>query len=67
MARELADIALDGCRRLGPGFISPADLAVVEAFFDRYTRRRRTPADDQVPPAEAAVAIEARAEAGARR
>ncbi len=71
MARELADIALDGCRRLGPGFISPADMEVAEAFFDRYTRRRRTPADDQVPPAEAAVAIEARAgaraEAGARR
>lgn len=45
-AQQLVDIALGGCARLGDGFLSGADLDVARAFFDRYTRRGRSPADD---------------------
>jgi glutamate--cysteine ligase len=58
-ARALADIAVEGCRRLGPDFISEADLSAAEDFFDRYTHRRRTPADDQIYSAEPAVPVRA--------
>jgi glutamate--cysteine ligase len=30
--RDLLDIALQGCRRLGPEFLDPADVERVEAF-----------------------------------
>ena len=43
---DLAEIALRGCARLGERFFHPADLAEARAFFDRYTRHGRTPADD---------------------
>jgi len=45
-ACDLATLALDGCRRLGPAFLDGADLDRVGEFFDRYTRRGRAPADD---------------------
>jgi glutamate--cysteine ligase len=45
-AQQLADIALRGCARLGDEFLSGADLDVARAYFDRYTRRGRSPADD---------------------
>ncbi len=45
-AADLADIALRGCQRLGPGYFHPADLEQARTFFDRYTRRARSPADD---------------------
>jgi glutamate--cysteine ligase len=45
-ARDLFQIALSGCRGLGPGSFHPADLEQAVAFFDRYTRRGRAPADE---------------------
>jgi glutamate--cysteine ligase len=45
-AQELCEIALTGCRRLGPAYFHPADLEWATTYFDRYTRRGRAPADD---------------------
>ncbi|HUF36537.1 MAG TPA: glutamate-cysteine ligase family protein [Gemmatimonadales bacterium] len=45
-AADLADIALGGCEGLGPGYFHPSDLEQARAYFDRYTRRGRSPADD---------------------
>ena len=53
-AVDLVEIALDGCAGLGPGYFNPADLEQARAFFDRYTRRGRCPADD-LHAAEAAA------------
>ena len=55
-AQQLVDIALGGCARLGDGFLSGADLDVARAFFDRYTRRGRSPADDVRDAAAPAIA-----------
>jgi glutamate--cysteine ligase len=43
---ELCDLALDGAAALGDAFVSQRDLAEASEFFDRYTRRGRSPADD---------------------
>jgi glutamate--cysteine ligase len=53
-AADLAQIALDGCEGLGRGYFHPADLEQARGFFDRYTRRGRSPADD-IASAEAAA------------
>ena len=45
-AVDLCEIALSGCRRLGPAYFHPEDLELAAAFFDHYTRRGRAPADD---------------------
>lgn len=45
-ARDLVEIALRGCAALGPGYFHPSDLEQARAFFERYTRRGRSPADD---------------------
>ncbi len=45
-AADLADIALRGCESLGPAYFNPAELEQARAYFDRYTRRGRSPADD---------------------
>jgi glutamate--cysteine ligase len=45
-AADLADVALRGCERLGPAYFHPADVEQARAFFDRYTRRGLSPADD---------------------
>jgi glutamate--cysteine ligase len=45
-AADLADIAVVGCKSLGPAYFNPADLEQARGFFDRYTRRGRSPADD---------------------
>lgn len=45
-AADLVTIAIDGCRSLGPAYFHPADLEQARGFFDRYTRRGRSPADD---------------------
>jgi glutamate--cysteine ligase len=45
-AVDLVAIALAGCERLGPAYFAPADLEEARAFFDRYTRRGRSPGDD---------------------
>ena len=42
----LCDLALDGCEALGEAFVSSADVAVAAEYFDRYTRKRRSPSDD---------------------
>lgn len=53
-AADLAAIALAGCESLGPAYFNPADLEQARAFFDQYTRRARSPADD-APGAEIAA------------
>jgi glutamate--cysteine ligase len=46
VAADLVDIALAGCGHLGPGYFHPSDLEQARLFFDQYTRRGRSPADD---------------------
>jgi glutamate--cysteine ligase len=46
VAADLADIALAGCGHLGPAYFHPSDLEQARLFFDQYTRRGRSPADD---------------------
>ncbi|MBA3258404.1 MAG: hypothetical protein H0T68_02925 [Gemmatimonadales bacterium] len=45
-AADLLEIAIGGCEGLGPEYFDPADLEQAREFFDRYTRRGRSPADD---------------------
>ncbi|HEX6107664.1 MAG TPA: glutamate-cysteine ligase family protein [Gemmatimonadales bacterium] len=45
-AIDLVEIALAGCRALGPAYLHPSDLEQARAFFECYTRRGRSPADD---------------------
>jgi glutamate--cysteine ligase len=54
VAAQLFELALDGCRALGDGFLDPAHLEEAEAYYERYTRRGRSPADDAVRAAIAA-------------
>jgi hypothetical protein len=54
-ARELVDISLDGCDRLG-GAVAGQDLQTAREFFDRFTRRGRVPADELELPAVATAA-----------
>jgi glutamate--cysteine ligase len=54
-AADLFAIALAGCERLGPAYFSPADLEEAGAFFDCYTRRGRSPADDAVSYQRSAI------------
>jgi glutamate--cysteine ligase len=54
MAADLFEVALQGCRGLGHRFFHPSDLEQAAAFFDRYTRRARSPADDMIESAIAA-------------
>jgi glutamate--cysteine ligase len=53
LAGDLVDLALAGCAVLGPGFFHPAHLEEARAYFDQYTRRGRSPADDVASPAAA--------------
>jgi glutamate--cysteine ligase len=46
VARDLFEIALEGCDRFGPEFVAERDIEVARAFFDRYTRQGRAPADE---------------------
>lgn len=50
-SRDLVDIALSACARHGPGFVSPANLDAANDFFDRFTRRGSSPADEILRPA----------------
>jgi glutamate--cysteine ligase len=45
-AVDLVDIALAGCQALGSAYFHPSDLEQARCFFDRYTLRGRSPADD---------------------
>ena len=42
----LCDLALEGCTALGERFVSNGDLATAAEYFDRYTRRGLSLADD---------------------
>lgn len=53
-AADLFELALSGCAGLGMDYFHPADLEQARAFFDRYTRRARSPADDVLQKAIAA-------------
>jgi glutamate--cysteine ligase len=53
VAADLFEVALQGCEGLGPGYFHPSDIEQARAFFERYTRRGRAPADDML---EAAIA-----------
>jgi glutamate--cysteine ligase len=53
LAGDLFEVALQGCQGLPPGYFHPSDLEQASAFYDRYTRRARSPADDML---EAAIA-----------
>ena len=53
-AADLFEIGLGGCRGLGPGYFHPDDLEQATAFFERYTRCGRAPADDMLEDAIAA-------------
>jgi glutamate--cysteine ligase len=46
VAPELCDLALAGCTSLGAAFADDAATAAAAEYFDRYTRRGRSPADD---------------------
>ena len=46
VAPTLCDLALEGCVALGTEFVDQADLARAAEYFDRYTRRGLSPADD---------------------
>jgi len=46
VAEDLVEIAVAGCRALGPAYFHGSDLEQAIAFFDQYTRRGRSPADD---------------------
>jgi len=50
-APMLCDMALEGCAALGADFVEGADLERAAEYFERYTRRGRSPADD--PPGAA--------------
>jgi glutamate--cysteine ligase len=51
---DLFELALGGCVGLGPAYFHPSDLEEARAYFDRYTRRGRAPADDVLRNAIAA-------------
>lgn len=53
-AADLFQLALAGCRGLGPAYFHPSDLEQATAFFERYTRRGRAPADEVADSAIAA-------------
>lgn len=46
VAGQLAEIALRGCRSLGTSFMTATHLDEAYSFFERYTFRGRSPADD---------------------
>ncbi len=56
VSAQLAEIAMQGCVRLGPDFLTEPDVELARGFFDQYTHRRRSPADDARDAAAAATA-----------
>jgi hypothetical protein len=45
-ASALARLALDACASLGEEFMGADDIERARAWFERYTFRARSPADD---------------------
>jgi len=60
-ARDLFQLAIAGARRLGPEHIRGGDIDVASAFFNTYTARDRSPADDRVLPTHTTTASSATA------
>lgn len=54
VARDLFALALDAAEALGPAFLCPDDIDEARAFFDTYTARGRSPADDALAQLAAA-------------
>lgn len=48
-ARELVRLAMRGAERLGPAVVAPDDLRAAQEWFERYTLRSLSPADDRLP------------------
>lgn len=46
VARDLFELGLRGAEALGASFVCPADVEEARAFFDTYTARALSPADD---------------------
>ena len=46
-ARDLFALALAGAARLGSAFCGDSDLEIARAFYDEFTSRDRSPADDR--------------------
>jgi glutamate--cysteine ligase len=46
LAATVWGLALDGARRLGPGWFDPARVEAAAAWVDRYPARGRAPSDD---------------------
>jgi glutamate--cysteine ligase len=53
-AADLFEVALAGCVGLGSSYFHPSDIEQARAYFDRYTSRARSPADDLLQAAVAA-------------
>lgn len=47
-ARDLFQIGLAGAAALAPAFVGPTELETARGFYERYTARDRSPADDGV-------------------
>lgn len=62
VAADLAELAMTGAAAL-PGFFAADDLDEAAAFFARYTRRARSPADDMLDALSTAPALSAVCEA----
>jgi glutamate--cysteine ligase len=58
-ARDLFQLALAGARRLGPAYCGGLELETAIEFFETYTARDRSPADDRVLPAPAPTRVSA--------
>ena len=46
-AQSLVTLALRGARALGTSYLATRDIDAAEAFFDRFTRRGHSPADER--------------------
>jgi glutamate--cysteine ligase len=45
-ARDLFELGLAGAAALGPAFVAPEDVEEAREFYERFTRRGRSPADE---------------------
>jgi glutamate--cysteine ligase len=54
IATQLFELALEGGRALGSAFVHPSHLEEARAYYECYTRRGRSPADDVASAAIAA-------------
>jgi glutamate--cysteine ligase len=45
-SRDLFELGLGGAASLGPAFVAPEDVEEAREFYERFTRRGRSPADE---------------------